>query len=98
MFLTIVDQWNSHFPLLNPIDCDARLVSLSKRLQDGDVIDRLAITVVHLERLPICREAWSKTELIDFKPQSQERFHDESIHPTGRTRVPRPPTPANVGR
>ena len=42
------------------------------RLQDGDVVDGLAIAVVHLERLPVRREAGRETQFVHFKPQPQE--------------------------
>ena len=62
------------------------------------MVDRFPIAVVHLEPLPIRGEAGRKTQFVHFKPEPQERFDDQPVHPGGRARVPGPAAAAGMRR
>src|SRR5208337_3940710 len=68
VFPVVVNTGNSLVVLLDAINCHTHFIITGLRLHNGNVVDRLAIAVVHLERLPVRREARSKTQFIHFKP------------------------------
>src|SRR3990170_2999651 len=53
------------------------------RLPDGYMIDGFPVPVVHLELLPLRREAWLETQFVCFKPQPEEGFNYKTVHPAG---------------
>ena len=72
VFLVVVNKRDGLIVLLNAIHTHAHLPIPGRRLQDIDVIDGLPITVVHLERLPIHRDARCDLQLIHFQPQPKK--------------------------
>jgi len=52
-------------------------------LPDGYMIDSFPVPVVHLELLPLRREAWLETQFVYFKPQPEEEFNYKPVHPAG---------------
>lgn len=69
MFLMVVNKGNRLVGLLDAIHGHTPLPTSGERLQNGDVVDRLPISVVHLERLPIRWEARGKTQFDHLQPQ-----------------------------
>lgn len=85
------------FGLLNSIDLE-RLNSVAKTVAGHvDVVHRFAIPIMYLEGRPITWRSWIEPKLVDIQMESQQRFDDEPIHPTGRARVPSPPSASNMG-
>jgi hypothetical protein len=76
MFLTIINKGNSLIRLLSAINGNIRLTDHliigGGGLPDGDMIDGFPVPVVHLELLPLRREAWLETQFVCFKPQPEE--------------------------
>jgi len=72
VFLTVVNQGNSPVESFNAIHRYTRLADLriigSARLRYDDVVDRFPMPVVHLERLPIRREARREMQFVHFQP------------------------------
>jgi hypothetical protein len=72
VFLMVVNKRDGLIVLVDAIHAHAHLTIRGRRLQDIDVVDRLPIAVVHLEALPVRREARHKTQFIHFKSEPQE--------------------------
>jgi hypothetical protein len=69
VILTVINKGNRLVLSLNAIDRYTRFAVPGARLQDGDMVDSFPVSVVHLERLPICREARREIQFVYFKPQ-----------------------------
>ena len=90
----VVNQENDVAVLRNSIHCHADLARSVPRLQHGDVVDRLPIPVVQLERLPIGREARREMELVDLEPQpSSDSTISRYIQPAEPVYQVHPPRP-----
>lgn len=76
VFLTVVNKGNSLVVLLNAVYCNSlltnHLIICGWSLPDGDMIDGFPISVVHLELLPLRREAWLEAQFVYLKPQPEE--------------------------
>jgi hypothetical protein len=72
VFLKVVNKGNSLTVALNAIDCHNRLAIPGASLQDSDMVDSFPVSVMHLEHLPIRREARRETQFVYFKPQPKE--------------------------
>ena len=68
----VVDKGNGLVRLFDAIDGDAHSIVTRLRLRDGNVVDRLPVTVVHLEPIPIGGDARRKMQFVDFEPEPQE--------------------------
>jgi hypothetical protein len=72
VFLPIINQVNTLFGSLHAIRYHAHLSIRGTGLQDRDVVHGVSVAVVHLELRPICRDAWSDREPVDFQPEPKE--------------------------
>ena len=68
----VVNKGNRFIPLRGAVDGHTRCAIAFLRTQNGDVVNRFPITVVHREALPIRREERCETQSIHRKPQPQE--------------------------
>lgn len=55
-----------------------------------DLVDGIQIPVVHLEFLPVIGYAGQYSCRCSFDGEAQKGLGDESIHPSGRPRIPGP--------
>src|SRR5208283_4993862 len=67
-------------------------------LQHTDMVDSFPVAIMHPERLPLTWQARREMQLVCFKPQTEKRFQDKPVHPSSRSRVPRPSSAANMWR
>ena len=65
---------------------------------DVDVIDGLAVAVVHVEAGPARRRARLDAQAIDLEAEPEQRLGDQPVHPARRARVPGPAAAAGVLR
>ena len=72
VFLAVVNKGNRLVGSLDAVNGHAHSAIPGVRLPDVDMVDRLPIPVVHLERLPIRWKARGKTQLVHFQSQPQE--------------------------
>ena len=72
MFLMVVNKRDGLVGFINAIHAHAHITIPGRRLQDRDVVDSLPIAVMHLEPLPIRREAGRETQFVYFKSEPQE--------------------------
>ena len=97
MHTAIVPEGNGHSVQFLAIEAEVSRFRRSRgQPGDRDVIDRLSIAVVYLERAPCVGEAGGQTQLIPLKVDAQQGFDKQSVHPPGGSGVPRPATPARV--
>jgi hypothetical protein len=68
----VVDHCNSRSGQFDAIDRQPLPAVGNGRLQDGDVVDRLPIPVMHLEGLPVRRHARGKMQFVCLESQAQQ--------------------------
>jgi len=83
VFLAVVNKGNHLVVSLDSVNGHTRPGFVFSRLQDVDVVDGLPISLVHLERLPIRRQARRDMQLVHLKPQPKKGFNDQPVHPPG---------------
>src|SRR3989304_6734557 len=91
VFLPIVNKENILVVLRNAVYGNTlltdHLIIGNGRLPDGYMIDGFPVPVVHLELLPLRREAWLKTQFVCFKPQPEEGFKNYPVTPAAGPRA-----------
>ena len=98
VFPMVIHQRDGLIGLFDAIDGDTHFPFPGGGLHHCNVVDRLPVAVVHLKALPVRGKTGRKPQFIDFKTQPQKRFHDQPVHPGGRSRVPGPAAAAGMRR
>ena len=71
-------------PALIGVVTAATLILASGGRHDGDVMDRLAVTVVDRHTVPMRRQAGCDLKPVCFQTQPGLGLDHEALHPTGR--------------
>ena len=98
MFPTVVHQGNRLAVLPDAVHRQPRAATLfttfaGTGLHDGDVVDRLPVAVVDLQRIPVRRQAGRDMQPVRFQPQAEEGFDDEPVQPAEPVYQLQPPRP-----
>jgi hypothetical protein len=72
VFPAVVHKGNRLVGLLDTINRHTCLAIDGRHAQDGDVVDRFPIPVVHVKAFPIRRDTRGEKQLVLLQPQPQE--------------------------
>jgi hypothetical protein len=99
VFAPVVDELDSPVGLFDAIAHHAADVrATAAQIAHVDVVKRVAVAVMDVERFPLRRYSWLDLQAIHFQPQSEQGFGHQAVHPPGRAGVPGPSAAADVLR
>src|ERR1043166_3314328 len=87
----VVGQRDAAVGLFDAVAHDA--AEAAPEVRDLEVIDRLAMAVVHRQLAPARRQARLDPQLVDLEPDAEQRLGDELVHPAGPAGGPGPAAP-----
>ena len=84
MFASIALQRQGGIGLLNAVHQHGlRTILAAGNVLQREVIMSAAVTIVHLERFPIGRQAGGEPQFVNLQPDAQKTFDDQTIEPPG---------------
>src|SRR5467141_1346165 len=99
MYLAVINQRDFIACLLEAVKKDTLdTTTEGMRIFNFDSIRRAAATIVDLKLAPAARNTWIDAQAFACELEPQNVFNRRAVHPSGRTRIPRPAAPARVRR
>src|SRR5258708_5576408 len=99
MGLAVINQRDFIACLLEAVKKDALdTTTEGMPIFNFESLRRAAVRIVELNLAPAARNTWIDARAPAFQHEPQTVFTRRAVHPSGRTRIPRPAAPARVGR